>query len=588
MRFTFAFLLLCSLALPLSINAQIGWSKKVYNNVSGLRELRADFNGDGFPDLLVYGGNDITVIPNTGNGTFDVTHAHTFSNQFFGTAALADFNRDGKMDVAGCTNSGVEVLQGNGDGSLSFLRTIETGCSWIAAADFNGDGNPDLAVGSASPNGSTGNQVSVYSGDGHGGFSAPVVSNNVDFNSVEGNACTLNGQAIAADFTGDKIADLFITGDCPNGVNSESAVIFGKADGTGHFTFHKDVETNFDSSMRLQLGEGNGDGKNDVVAVGEGSAPHGAGSSQLFLFLSHGDGTFETKTVAAGSQGDGDEIIIRAGAFADFNGDGIKDGLVMVDTFPLAGGENLTMQLYSGQPDGTYKLAGQSALGSEVEDMLWGDFDKDAVADVALLRPNSTDVWLNRGTQISCSPKPTSLRSLSLCTFSPATGTFQFVATPLDNRQVNSMQIYVDGVLTVQTPDDLLDAKLSLTPGQHRITAKAWDALGAFSATTTVPSTAPCINTTNETVKICKPFNGTSFTSSGGMATLEIQATAATNLQFSALQVYIDGKLFTSTSSKTIDVSPALFIGTHRITVKGWDTSEAFSTTVNVAVKPSN
>jgi len=585
MRFTFAFLLLCSLGLPISMHAQIGWSKNVYNNVTGSRELRADFNGDGFPDLLVYGGNDITVIPNTGNGTFDVTHAHTFSNQFFGAAALADFNRDSKMDVAGCTNSGVEVLQGNGDGSLSFLRTIETSCSWIAAADFNGDGNADLVVGSAAPNGSTGNQVSVYSGDGHGGFSAPVVNNNVDFNSVEGNACTLNGQAIAADFTGDKVADLFITGDCPNDVNSESAVIFGKGDGTGHLTFHKDVETNLDASMKLQLGEGNGDGKYDVVAVGEGSAPHGAGSSELFLFLSHGDGTFETKTVAAGSQGDGDEIIVRAGAFADFNGDGVKDGLVMVDTFPLDGGENLTMQLYAGQPDGSYKLAGQSSLGSHVEDMLWGDFNKDAVADVALLRPNSTDVWLNQGTAATCSPKPTSLRSLSLCPLTTGTGSFLVLATPLDNRQVNAMQIYVDGVLTVQTPDDLLDARLSLTSGQHRITAKAWDALGAFSATATVPSSGPCTNTTNETVKICNPVNGASFTSNGGKATVEIQATAATNLKFSALQVYVDGALLTSTTSKSVDVSPSLSSGSHRITVKGWDSSEAFSTTINVTVK---
>ena len=274
MRFTFAFLLLCGLVLPASMNAQLGWSKRTYN-VTGIKVERGDFTGDGFPDLLVYGGNDITVIPNAGNGTFDVAHAHSFSNQFFGTAALADFNRDGKMDVAGCTNSGVEILEGNGDGSLSFLRTIETGCSWVAAADFNGDGNPDLAVGSGAPTRSTGNQVSIYLGDGHGGFSAPVINNNVDFTSSEGNACSLNGRAIAADFTGDKVPDLFITADCPNFVVSSSAVIVGKGDGTGHFTFHRDIETSYDSDMNLRLTEGNNDGKNDVVAVGQGSAPHG-------------------------------------------------------------------------------------------------------------------------------------------------------------------------------------------------------------------------------------------------------------------------------------------------------------------------
>jgi len=582
MRFTFAFLLLCSLALPLTMNAQIGWSKHVYNNVTGFRELRGDFNNDGYPDLFVYDGNTVSVLLNDGHGSFG--NAHTL-NLAMTDATLVDFNRDGNLDVAGCNAGILEILDGNGDGSLTLTHPVQQHCAWVASGDFNGDGNPDLVVGyPASPKNGP-NTVLVLLGTGDGGFLSVVEHDNVDFNSDEGNACQLDGRAIAADFTGDKITDLFITADCFNDVNSESAVIFGQGDGTGHLTFHKDVETGYDASMKVQLGEGNGDGKNDVVAVGQGSAPHGSGSSALFLFLSHGDGTFETKTVAAGSQGTGDEIILRAGAFADFNGDGIKDGLVMVDTFPLAGGENLTIQLYAGQPDGSYKLAGQSSLGSQVEDMLWGDFNKDAVADVALLRPNSTDVWLNQGTAATCSPKPTSLRSLSLCPLTIGTGSFLVLATPLDNRQVNAMQIYVDGVLTVQTPDDLLDARLSLTPGQHRITAKAWDDLGAFSATTTVPSTAPCTNTTNETVKICNPLNGASFTSNGGKATVEIQAAAATNLKFSALQVYVDGALLTSTTSKSVDVSPVLSTGTHRITVKGWDSSEAFSTTINVTVK---
>src|SRR4051812_29211859 len=123
MRTAFAFLLLC-VVLPASMNAQLFWSKRTYN-ATGFKVDRADFTGDGLPDLLVYGGNEITVIPNAGNGTFDVTHAHSFNNEIFGRVALLDFNRDGKIDVAGCTSSGLEILQGNGDGTLSFLHTIE-------------------------------------------------------------------------------------------------------------------------------------------------------------------------------------------------------------------------------------------------------------------------------------------------------------------------------------------------------------------------------------------------------------------------------------------------------------------------------
>jgi len=33
--------------------------------------VRADFNGDGFPDLLIYGAGSTLVMLNTGDGTFD-------------------------------------------------------------------------------------------------------------------------------------------------------------------------------------------------------------------------------------------------------------------------------------------------------------------------------------------------------------------------------------------------------------------------------------------------------------------------------------------------------------------------------------
>ncbi len=580
MRITFALLLLCSLVLPASINAQLNWSKRTYN-ATGAKTARADFNGDGLPDLLVYGGNAVTIIPNTGNGTFDASHAHSFSNQFFGTVALLDFNRDGKMDVAGCTSSGVEILQGNGDGSLSFLRTIETGCSWVAAADFNGDGNPDIAVGSGAPSGGTGNQVSIYFGDGHGGVSAPVVSNNVDFSSSEGNACSLSGQAVAADFTGDKVVDLFITADCPNDVVSFSAVIFGKGDGAGHFTFHKDVETEFDSGMNLRLTEGNNDGKSDVIAVGQGSAPHGAGSSALLLFINHGDGTFETKTVVSQFSGEPGGIV-KAGAFADFDGDGLKDGVAAIDSFDSTGAETMTMQFYKGQTDGTYKLAQTSSLASEVFDIAWGDFDREARPDIALTRPNSTDVWLNfTGTAPECASS-SGLRTLRFCTSPTANGP-HFLSSPTDHLGINAMQIYVDGVLKFETPEDLLDTDLQLSGGQHRITVKAWDASGSFSSTVTTP--AVCANSTNRTVKICSPATGATITAISGEATVELVAAAATNLKFTAIQLYVDGLLRVTKSSKSMDTQTVLTTGSHRITVKGWDSSGSFSSSVNITVK---
>jgi hypothetical protein len=57
-------------------------------------------------------------------------------------------------------------------------------------------------------------------------------------------------------------------------------------------------------------------------------------------------------------------------------------------------------------------------------------------------------------------------------------------------------------------------------------------------------------------------------------------------LKFSAIQVYLDGVLKYQNTVKSIDIQlPLLTSGGHRITVKGWDSSGAFSSSVTVTVQ---
>src|SRR6266704_2617385 len=89
----------------------------------------------------------------------------------------ADFNRDGKTDVVALnTNQVLSILLGNGNGAFAAAKTIATlpansagFPTLMVAADFNGDGNPDLLV-VPSP----GNVVKVFLGHGDGTFAAPV------------------------------------------------------------------------------------------------------------------------------------------------------------------------------------------------------------------------------------------------------------------------------------------------------------------------------------------------------------------------------------------------------------------------------
>ncbi len=64
--------------------------------------------------------------------------------------AVADFNRDGKADlaVANYDSGDISILLGSGTGSFSARRNFSVGSQPhdIAVGDWNGDGTPDLAV----------------------------------------------------------------------------------------------------------------------------------------------------------------------------------------------------------------------------------------------------------------------------------------------------------------------------------------------------------------------------------------------------------------------------------------------------------
>jgi beta-lactam-binding protein with PASTA domain len=127
-----------------------------------------DLNGDGKLDLIVAGGvpgatsgtvNVYTLLGN-GDGTFKAPVALAPAGQdgVVTSIALADVNRDGLLDVAiGNATDFTEVLLGNGDGTLndSILALGQQPLA-LAAVDLNGDGFPELLVGTVDVTG-TGN-----------------------------------------------------------------------------------------------------------------------------------------------------------------------------------------------------------------------------------------------------------------------------------------------------------------------------------------------------------------------------------------------------------------------------------------------
>jgi hypothetical protein len=151
-----------------------------------------DINGDGIADLVVVdagfiSGNDLTtpgvihVYLGKSNNSFS-SSTPTVPNLYFSDVALADLNKDGKLDiVAGATdqntNTQVDVLLGHGDGTFAAAtQTLIAGgqadpAPVLAVADFDGDGNPDLMFADANVSGvvSMINQWGLAAGGGAAG-----------------------------------------------------------------------------------------------------------------------------------------------------------------------------------------------------------------------------------------------------------------------------------------------------------------------------------------------------------------------------------------------------------------------------------
>lgn len=164
----------------------------------------ADFDGDGTVDLATANQNSISVLLNNGDGTFAPQVAYDNDSGSYGRSVTAvDFNGDGKADLAMANYSAnanaVTVLLNNGDGTFAPMVDYAIGAApfSLTAADFNGDGNTDLATANF-----TAGSVSVLKNNGDGTFATHV--DHIIPNSV-------TDSVAAADFNGDGKMDLATT-----------------------------------------------------------------------------------------------------------------------------------------------------------------------------------------------------------------------------------------------------------------------------------------------------------------------------------------------------------------------------------------
>ena len=380
-----------------------------------------DFNEDGKVDLAATQPNGVGILIGDGTGSFNDalrydTHAPAMRDMVGG-----DFNNDGKQDFAiigpsfggvqSPGGSGVEVALGDGTGlfttkSLSSFGAVQL--ISVTAADFNSDGKLDLAVTKAADG-----TISILFNDGTGGFptdglSAPTIPVSSSLSAIKaadvnndtkadivaiipntnsytvllgtgtGTFTNIGGGPLLGffqilddldigDFNGDSKLDLAVV---RIGARAVHAL---QGDGTGHFSDYAVVPLTGDP-VSVVVRDLNGDSKHDIAVS----------HSPIDNFSRHG---FITVLISNGTNGFNAAVNYETNspgmlATGDFNSDN-KPDLVVSSGAIIFGFLSNGINILTNKGDGEFNAPVNTTTGHISDQVLVADFNNDGKDDIA-------------------------------------------------------------------------------------------------------------------------------------------------------------------------------------------------------------
>ena len=343
----------------------------------------ADFNGDGKLDVAVSNidQNSVAVFLNSSSRIFAplmtvpiITPVQLNNSLGLNIRSLAvgDFNEDSKPDLVVSTVAGNQasiVLLGNGDGTFSQQPPIPNSFGFFHAqvVDLNGDGHQDLVF---AMNGSLG----VSLGNGDGTFGAMAV---LPPGSFPG---TYLGLAVA-DFNDDGKLDIAAT---DFGFGGFGTLVFYAGNGDGTFAAPTAVTLEISSFPgSLASGDFNGDGKQDLLI--------GFPSSALIVF-GNGDGTFNQAFDSLKFVYVGSFATITTNPVTVFAADLTHNGKFDAVTSDFdAGTLQIALNKAIGFPARTPGIFSFS-LAPGLTDIAVGDLNNDGVLDVVVINFQTSEI----------------------------------------------------------------------------------------------------------------------------------------------------------------------------------------------------
>ena len=323
---------------------------RVFNTGSGpIAMVSGDFNNDGHVDLIsantpiigVSGPSTLSVFLGDGKGNFtrkDIDLAFPP----FGLIA-ADFNKDGKLDLAVAGSTQTFVFLGNGDGTFRAGVTLDLAGN-MSVGDLNEDGNIDLVTNAGGG--------SIYFGKGDGTFSAP-----------QSISAGTPQNVVTADLDGDGHLDLVLP--IPNFPNATVCIAWG--DGTGNF-IQQIISVPSTSDSTIAVADMDLDDRKDVVYSASG----------ILYQTSPRNFTLDPTITDFG----GDIAI------GDVNKDGMPD---------VVGYRQANVRAYLGRgPGGMFHS--QVTPFQNAKAVAAGDFNGDGILDLAVSTDGSVTILIGDGT----------------------------------------------------------------------------------------------------------------------------------------------------------------------------------------------